>query len=72
MDLIAANRYMTIATADARGKPWVSPVSEHSVRGGLEPWSLKDVTAQAKHRLYCATMREAWVLGPGDERIPLA
>lgn len=25
-DLIAANRYMTIATADAQGAPWVSPV----------------------------------------------
>ena len=25
-DLIAANRYMTLATADAAGRPWVSPV----------------------------------------------
>jgi Pyridoxamine 5'-phosphate oxidase len=139
-ELVEANRYMTIATADARGVPWVSPVwfapwggerllwvsdpgarhsrniaarpqvaivvfdsrvevgaaeglyldaiaeqlagaelsagveafSEHSVRGGLASWSLKDVTAPAKHRLYCATVREAWVLGAGDQRIPLA
>ena len=26
LDLIAANRYMTLATADAAGRPWVSPV----------------------------------------------
>jgi nitroimidazol reductase NimA-like FMN-containing flavoprotein (pyridoxamine 5'-phosphate oxidase superfamily) len=138
-DLIARNRYMTIATAGADGAPWVSPVwfapwgedrllwvsdpaarhsrnlaaraevaivvfnstvpvggaealylrctarelhdaeleagiaafSEHSVRGGAAPWSLDDVTAPAKHRLYCATVAEAWELGPGDERIPI-
>jgi nitroimidazol reductase NimA-like FMN-containing flavoprotein (pyridoxamine 5'-phosphate oxidase superfamily) len=137
--LLAANRYMTIATADAHGVPWVSPVwfapwgderllwvsdpearhsrniaarpevaivffdstvavgsaeglyleataeqlagdelaagveafSEHSARGGLASWSLEDVTAPAKHRLYRATVREAWLLGPGDERIPM-
>jgi pyridoxine/pyridoxamine 5'-phosphate oxidase len=139
-ELIAANRYMTVATAEPQGRPWVSPVwfapwgderllwvsdpdarhsrniaarpqvaivlfdsrvevgaaeglyleaiaeqlagaelsvgieafSEHSVRGGLASWSLEDVTAPAKHRLYCATVREAWALGPGDRRIPLA
>jgi pyridoxine/pyridoxamine 5'-phosphate oxidase len=139
MDLIARNSYMTIATADAQGVPWVSPVwlapwgeqrllwvsdpqarhsrniaarpevaivifdstvavgdaealyleataeqltdesldagiaafSAHSLSGGLEPWSLEDVTAPAKHRLYCATVRRAWTLGPHDERIPM-
>jgi nitroimidazol reductase NimA-like FMN-containing flavoprotein (pyridoxamine 5'-phosphate oxidase superfamily) len=138
-DLIAANRYMTIATADAQGTPWVSPVwfapsgdahllwvsdpaarhsrniaarpeiaivvfdsrvevgsaealylqgtaqevageelqpgidafSEHSVRGGAMPWTLADVTAPARHRLYRATIAERWVLGPGDQRIPI-
>src|SRR6185503_16090448 len=25
-ELIAANRYMTLATADAAGRPWISPV----------------------------------------------
>ena len=25
-ELIAANRYMTLATADASGRPWISPV----------------------------------------------
>jgi Pyridoxamine 5'-phosphate oxidase len=139
-ELIAANRYMSIATADADGVPWVSPVwfapwgedrllwvsdpnarhsrnvaarpqvaivlfdstvavgdaealyieasaeqleheklvagiaafSAHSVAGGLAPWTMEDVTAPAKHRLYCGFVRRAWTLGPGDERIPLA
>jgi hypothetical protein len=39
---------------------------------GLRPWTLADVTAPAKHRLYCATVAEHWVLGPGDERLPVA
>jgi nitroimidazol reductase NimA-like FMN-containing flavoprotein (pyridoxamine 5'-phosphate oxidase superfamily) len=39
---------------------------------GLRPWTLVDVTAPARHRLYRATVTEHWVLGPGDERLPLA
>jgi hypothetical protein len=39
---------------------------------GLRPWTLADVTAPAKHRLYRATVAEHWVLGPGDERLPVA
>jgi nitroimidazol reductase NimA-like FMN-containing flavoprotein (pyridoxamine 5'-phosphate oxidase superfamily) len=138
-ELMAANSYMTIATAGADGTPWVSPVwfapwgedrlvwvsdpnarhsrniaarpevaivvfdstvpvgaaeavylraaarelhdaeledgiaafSEHCIRGGIPPWPLERVTAPAKHRLYCATVVEAWELGAGDERIPL-
>ena len=31
---------------------------------GLTPWTLADVTAPAKHRLYRATVTEHWVLGP--------
>jgi nitroimidazol reductase NimA-like FMN-containing flavoprotein (pyridoxamine 5'-phosphate oxidase superfamily) len=38
---------------------------------GLPPWTLADVTAPAKHRLYRATVTEHWVLGPGDERVPI-
>jgi nitroimidazol reductase NimA-like FMN-containing flavoprotein (pyridoxamine 5'-phosphate oxidase superfamily) len=137
--VFAANRYMTLATADEEGRPWVSPVwyaregygelywvsspeTRHSrnlaarpqaaivvfdsqvpvgfaaavymeavareltgaelERGmevfaredaaqGLAPWTLADVTAPAKHRLYRATVTGRWVLGPGDERLPL-
>jgi nitroimidazol reductase NimA-like FMN-containing flavoprotein (pyridoxamine 5'-phosphate oxidase superfamily) len=38
---------------------------------GLAPWTLADVMAPAKHRLYRATVTEHWVLGPGDERLPV-
>jgi nitroimidazol reductase NimA-like FMN-containing flavoprotein (pyridoxamine 5'-phosphate oxidase superfamily) len=38
---------------------------------GLPPWTLADVTAPAKHRLYRATVKEHWVLGPRDERVPI-
>ena len=137
--VLAANRYMTLGTADEHGHPWVTPVwfareghrefvwvsspqARHSrnlaarpqmsivifdsqvavgsasavymvalgeeltgsevERGlevferegaaqGLPPWTLADVTAPAKHRLYGATVTEQWVLGPADERLPV-
>ncbi|MBN1528162.1 MAG: pyridoxamine 5'-phosphate oxidase family protein [Thermoleophilaceae bacterium] len=123
--LLAAIRYMTLATADEDGRPWASPVwfaapaadellwvSDPSARHsrniaarpevaiavfdstvaegdawGLymeataaetdaaavgrfdEDWTIEDVTAPAKHRLYAANVRRWWVLGPRDERI---
>ena len=38
---------------------------------GLEPWTAAKVTAPAKHRLYRATVTEAYRLGLHDERVPL-
>jgi len=38
---------------------------------GLRPWTLADVTAPAKHRLYRATVTEHWALSPRDERLPV-
>jgi hypothetical protein len=38
---------------------------------GLDPWTLADVTAPAKHRLYRAAVTEHWVLDPHDERVPI-
>jgi nitroimidazol reductase NimA-like FMN-containing flavoprotein (pyridoxamine 5'-phosphate oxidase superfamily) len=38
---------------------------------GLRPWTLADVTAPARHRLYRAAVTEHWVLGPRDERLPV-
>jgi hypothetical protein len=38
---------------------------------GLRPWTLADVTASARHRLYRAAVTEHWVLGPRDERLPV-
>ena len=39
---------------------------------GLEQWGAERVTAPAKHRLYRATVTEAFRLGAGDTRVPLA
>jgi nitroimidazol reductase NimA-like FMN-containing flavoprotein (pyridoxamine 5'-phosphate oxidase superfamily) len=45
--------------------------ARESAAQGLAPWTLADVTAPAKHRLYRATVTEHWVLGPRDERVPI-
>jgi len=130
--IIDANRYMTLATADAQGTPWASPVwfahadyrefywaskpearhsrnlaerpelaivifdssvspddaaavyitataeqvtegievyNERSVAQGLPEWTLEDVIAPARFRLYKATATEQWMLGEGDLRV---
>lgn len=135
-DDIAANRYMVLATADADGVPWVSPVwfatedervfywisdpnarhsrniaarpeiaivifdstvtpgeaqavymEAHAEQAGVDEFDVfaresqaqglwvttpEAVIPPAKHRLYRAVAGEQTVLGPGDERIPLA
>jgi predicted pyridoxine 5'-phosphate oxidase superfamily flavin-nucleotide-binding protein len=135
-ELIKASRYMVLATADADGVPWVSPVwfatedeqvfywisdpnarhsrniaarpeiaivifdstvtpgdakavymearaeqcgtdgfavfARESEAQGLWVTGAEDVVAPAKHRLYRAVATEQTMLGPGDERIPLA
>jgi nitroimidazol reductase NimA-like FMN-containing flavoprotein (pyridoxamine 5'-phosphate oxidase superfamily) len=137
--VIDSNQFMTIATADGEGVPWVSPVwfasEEHreffwvsdpearhstniaarprvaivifdsheaggwravyfsatagevagadlmrgmevynrrSVDWGLREWTEDEVRAPAKHRLFCATASEHFVLSPQDERIPVS
>jgi nitroimidazol reductase NimA-like FMN-containing flavoprotein (pyridoxamine 5'-phosphate oxidase superfamily) len=130
-ETIDANRYMTLATADAQGTPWASPVwfahsgyreflwisdpdarhsrnlaqrpeiaivffdssvapdqadavymtataeettdgietySEQSVAQGLPAYTLDDVTAPARLRLYRATATERWTLAEGSVR----
>ena len=49
--IVETNMYMTIATADADGRPWVSPV-----------WFAPRYRARAESQ---------FVLGPGDERLPV-
>jgi nitroimidazol reductase NimA-like FMN-containing flavoprotein (pyridoxamine 5'-phosphate oxidase superfamily) len=135
-ELIKASRYMVLATADAAGVPWASPVwfateddqvfywisdpnARHSRNIAARPeiaivifdstvtpgdaeavymearaeqcgtdgfevfareseaqglWVTKpeDVVAPAKHRLYRALAGDQTMLGPGDERVPLA
>jgi uncharacterized protein YhbP (UPF0306 family) len=138
--LVASSMYMTIATADPGGRPWVSPVwfaprsqseflwvsspdarhsrniaarpeiaivifdstvavgsaealyleavgeqlagdeldeaiaiySAHSQKCGARPWVAADVRAPARFRLYRAVVAARFVLGPGDERLPVA
>jgi hypothetical protein len=43
-----------------------------SAAQGLRAWTVADVTAPARHRLYRAAVTEHWVLGPGDERLGVA
>jgi hypothetical protein len=137
--IIDANAYMTLATADATGKPWASPVwfapdryrqllwvsrpdarhsrnlaarpevgivifdstvpegdaqavyidatvelapegdleslmdvfSERSVARLDTPWPVQKVTGDAPHRLYVATVHEAFVLTEGDQRLAI-
>jgi nitroimidazol reductase NimA-like FMN-containing flavoprotein (pyridoxamine 5'-phosphate oxidase superfamily) len=135
--IVEANSFLTLATADADGRPWASPLwyapsedrstfwwvsspdavhsrnlairpevaivifdshqaggwtslylsataqelddvddgiarfSARSVDQGFRSWTREDVVPPAKHRLYRATVVEAFVLDPHDERIPV-
>ena len=42
-----------------------------SAAQSLSVWTLTDVSGGARHRLYCATVTEHWVLDPRDERVPV-
>jgi hypothetical protein len=46
----------------------IDTYSEQSVAQGLPPWSLEDVTAPARFRLYRATATERWTLAEGSVR----
>jgi nitroimidazol reductase NimA-like FMN-containing flavoprotein (pyridoxamine 5'-phosphate oxidase superfamily) len=50
----------------------VAVYAARSAEQGLREWTAADVSAPARHRLYRASARESFVLGPGDERLPLA
>ena len=52
-------------------EPGLDVFGRESAAQDLDPWTLDDVTAPAKHRLYRATVTEHWVLGPRDERVPI-
>ncbi len=45
--------------------------SERSQAHAARPWTLEDVIAPARLRLYRATATEQFVLGEGDERLPV-
>jgi nitroimidazol reductase NimA-like FMN-containing flavoprotein (pyridoxamine 5'-phosphate oxidase superfamily) len=135
--IVESNSFMTLATADADGRPWASPVwyahaedhreylwvsspeathsrnlsarpevaivifdshqaggwnalylsgtaaqlgdgeegielfTRRSLAKGLRAWGPDEVRAPSKHRLYRATIDEAFVLDPHDQRIPV-
>ena len=48
----------------------IAAFSRESVAQGLAAWSAEDVTGDARHRLYRATILERWELGPGDRADP--
>jgi hypothetical protein len=46
----------------------IETFSEQSVAQGLPAWTLDDVTAPARLRLYRATVTDRWILGEGSVR----
>jgi nitroimidazol reductase NimA-like FMN-containing flavoprotein (pyridoxamine 5'-phosphate oxidase superfamily) len=71
----AAAVYMVAAAQELTGAELDGGMDVFAREGaaqGLRPWTLADVTAPARHRLYRAAVAEHWVLGPGDERLPVA
>jgi hypothetical protein len=84
--IIDAHQYMTLATADAHGTPWASPVwcatddyreffwvSSPAARHShnLAAWERPDVQSPARHRLYHAVALHHFVLSHADQRIPV-
>jgi hypothetical protein len=71
-DILDANRYMTLGTADAGGHPWVSPVffaadGYHDLYWISSPEAThsRNLAAPARYRLYRARVSRHWVLDPG-------
>ena len=50
----------------------ISVFSQRSEEHGARSWTLDDVIAPARHRLYRATASEHFVLGEQDERLPVS
>ena len=71
----AAAVYMVGTAAQLTGaalERGMEVMARENAAQGLPPWTLADVTAPARHRLYRAAVTEHWVLGPRDERLPVA
>jgi nitroimidazol reductase NimA-like FMN-containing flavoprotein (pyridoxamine 5'-phosphate oxidase superfamily) len=66
--------YMSAAAAELTGDILdraIEIFSRRSVAHGAREWTRADVLAPAGLRLYSATASETFVLGEGDERIPV-
>jgi nitroimidazol reductase NimA-like FMN-containing flavoprotein (pyridoxamine 5'-phosphate oxidase superfamily) len=71
----AAAVYMRAVAAELEGaelEHGLDVFGRESAAQGLRIWTMSDVTAPARHRLYRAVVSEQWVLGPRDERLPVA
>ena len=68
-EIVDANRYMTLATADGDGRPWAAPVwYAHQGYTHLF-WVSRPEARQAALRLYRARASAHFVLGVNDERL---
>ena len=66
--------YMQAVAAELEGpdlEHGLEVFGRESAAQGLRIWTMSDVTAPARHRLYRAAVSEQWVLGPRDERLPV-
>ncbi len=77
--IVDGHWYMTLATADASGRPWASPVwfahdgyPRRLVEFRGQALTPADVTAPAAHRLFRAVPAAQFVLDATDHRIPVA
>ncbi|HEX6697739.1 MAG TPA: pyridoxamine 5'-phosphate oxidase family protein [Solirubrobacteraceae bacterium] len=67
--------YMQAVAAELEGadlEHGLEVFGRESAAQGLRVWTMSDVTAPARHRLYRAVVSEQWVLGPRDERLPVS
>ena len=66
--------YMQAVAAELKGadlEDGLKVFGRESAAQELRIWTMSDVTAPARHRLYRAAVSEQWVLGPRDERLPV-
>jgi nitroimidazol reductase NimA-like FMN-containing flavoprotein (pyridoxamine 5'-phosphate oxidase superfamily) len=70
----AAAVYMTAVAQELTGaalERGLEVFARESEAQGLSVWTMENVTAPARHRLYRAAVTEQWVLDPHDERLPV-
>ena len=70
----AAAVYMTAVAQELTGaalERGLEVFARESAAQGLSVWTMANVTAPARHRLYRAAVTEQWVLDPHDERLPV-
>jgi len=67
--------YMSAVAEEVSGddrEPLVETFSQRSQQQGAGAWSVADIEAPARLRLYVATVGEQFVLGDGDQRISVS